>query len=71
MSLVQAVVELLILAVHSLLVVLQYCPDGQLVAAPVATQLPFSSQLEDTTPAQSVLHLPGQAVADPGNTQEA
>jgi hypothetical protein len=65
----QAVVVLTILLAHWLVLVLQYWPDGQLfvVAAP---QLPVPSQLEDMTAAQSVLHVFGQAVVDPGNTQE-
>ena len=69
MSLVQAVVVPLILAVHWLLLVLQYWLELQLFAVP-APQLPEPSQLEDMTALQSVLHWLGQAVCVPGNTQE-
>jgi hypothetical protein len=52
-----------------LVLVLQYWLDEQLFAEAVP-QLPAPSQLEASTAAQSVLHVLGQAVADPGNTQD-
>jgi hypothetical protein len=66
-SLLHAVVVLVILAVHWLVLVLQYWLDGQgFVVAP--PQLPMPSQLDDMAADQSVLHVFGQAVDDPGNT---
>jgi hypothetical protein len=67
-SLLQAVLVLEILLVHWLLLVLQYWFEGQLLGV-AAPQLPAPSQLEVMTAAQSELHVLGQAVAEPGNTQ--
>ena len=48
---------------------LQYSPDGQLVAEG-APQLPVPSQVEDMAADQSLLLEFGQETVDPGNTQD-
>jgi hypothetical protein len=69
MSLLQVVEVLVILFAQALVLVLQYWFEGQLSAVAVP-QTPAPLQLEDKIDAQSELHELGQAVADPGKTQD-